>query len=204
MKQDLIYPPFINNSCGISSEEQYCIDIKKFLYYYLTTTINFDLGGKTFLTFLKEGHQAFVSLVTSLNRWTYLGFRYNYDKHKFKIHIFPKINKKDKSKKLKNNKLKNIQIKKTFDFLLKTNDYLLKHRVKDNNMIRGVTIPIRYLIFQRDNFTCRICNIKGQRNNGNAILHIDHIIPIIYGGSNDIQNLQTLCRECNIKKKISI
>ena len=36
---------------------------------------------------------------------------------------------------------------------------------------------------------------------GNDIeLHIDHIIPYSLGGTNEEDNLQVLCRDCNISK----
>ncbi len=69
-----------------------------------------------------------------------------------------------------------------------------------DNRIRNVNIYLRYKIFFRDNFTCQNCGDKGQRRGGNAILHIDHIVPIFHAGSNEEYNLQTLCRLCNIKK----
>lgn len=77
--------------------------------------------------------------------------------------------------------------------------YLFKPK-KINNRIRGINIKVRYDIFKRDKYTCQYCGKKGQRAGGKAILHIDHIIPISFGGSNSKDNLQTLCRECNLKK----
>ena len=52
-------------------------------------------------------------------------------------------------------------------------------------------------IFRRDGYRCRMCGAS--RDNG-IELTIDHIIPIADGGTNDIDNLQTLCRECNENK----
>lgn len=62
-----------------------------------------------------------------------------------------------------------------------------------------INIPksVRKYVFQRDKYQCQSCG-KSDRE---AKLNIDHIIPLATGGSNDISNLQTLCRTCNQKKK---
>ena len=36
-----------------------------------------------------------------------------------------------------------------------------------------------------------------------ATYEIDHIIPLYQGGSNDISNLQALCRNCHGKKTLN-
>jgi len=56
-----------------------------------------------------------------------------------------------------------------------------------------VTNRMRFAIYSRDGNRCRRCGI---RNN----LEIDHIIPIAKGGKSTIDNLQTLCHRCNVKK----
>lgn len=73
--------------------------------------------------------------------------------------------------------------------------------IKDKKInIRNIDTKTKYYIFERDNYTCQMCGAKGERIGGNAILHIDHIIPINVGGSNQISNLQVLCNRCNYKK----
>lgn len=49
---------------------------------------------------------------------------------------------------------------------------------------------IRRTVFARDRYCCKCCGDDQE-------LEIDHIIPYSRGGSNDISNLQTLCRYCN-------
>ena len=49
----------------------------------------------------------------------------------------------------------------------------------------------------RDNYTCQIC---GATVKDGVKLHIDHIVPVSKGGTNDINNLQVLCKQCNLEK----
>ena len=49
------------------------------------------------------------------------------------------------------------------------------------------------LVFQRDGYRCRLC---GATND----LQVDHILALAHGGSNHIENLQTLCKRCNNTK----
>ena len=62
-----------------------------------------------------------------------------------------------------------------------------------------IVIPpvVRSYVFERDKYQCQSCG----KTNEETELNIDHIIPLAKGGSNDISNLQTLCRSCNQKKK---
>lgn len=53
---------------------------------------------------------------------------------------------------------------------------------------------IRYEIFARDGWACLHCGKQYD-------LTIDHIKPISKEGSNDVANLQTLCRSCNGRKR---
>ena len=48
-------------------------------------------------------------------------------------------------------------------------------------------------VFQRDGRICRYCG-----NDEN--LQIDHIISRKNGGTHDLENLQVLCRDCNLRK----
>jgi 5-methylcytosine-specific restriction endonuclease McrA len=56
----------------------------------------------------------------------------------------------------------------------------------------------RYRILQRDNSTCQRC---GRTVADGIKLDIDHKIPVDWGGSNDDNNLWSLCQECDIGKQ---
>lgn len=55
---------------------------------------------------------------------------------------------------------------------------------------------LRFQIFARDEFTCRYCGRKSDA----VQLHVDHVVPVAEGGTNDIENLVTSCVECNLGK----
>jgi 5-methylcytosine-specific restriction endonuclease McrA len=55
-------------------------------------------------------------------------------------------------------------------------------------------VDYRLKIFERDNFTCKIC---GQKASSSTLI-ADHITPIAIGGDDwDMNNIQTLCLNCN-------
>lgn len=51
----------------------------------------------------------------------------------------------------------------------------------------------RTAILERDAYRCVLCGSHRK-------LHVDHIIPVCKGGTNDRANLRTLCSRCNIAK----
>ena len=59
---------------------------------------------------------------------------------------------------------------------------------------------LRFEVFSRDSFTCQYCGISPP----DANLHVDHIIPVAAGGTNDIDNLATACQSCNTGKGADI
>lgn len=52
---------------------------------------------------------------------------------------------------------------------------------------------LRWQVFRRDSFTCKGCGLQ-------AHLEADHVIPESKGGPTTLENLQTLCRDCNRRK----
>ncbi len=61
---------------------------------------------------------------------------------------------------------------------------------------RYIRKAVKQAVTIRDKHRCVKC---GAAEN----LHIDHVIALSRGGSNDIDNLQVLCRDCNLRKGVS-
>jgi hypothetical protein len=68
---------------------------------------------------------------------------------------------------------------------------------KENS--RNVSLSLRLKVLMKDNFRCVFCG-KSPATSINTKLHIDHIIPFSKGGKSILENLQTLCEECNLGK----
>lgn len=59
------------------------------------------------------------------------------------------------------------------------------------------TEQLRQDTFIRDNFTCQCC---GKQRGRGVKLEADHIKPVNMGGRTVVDNMQTLCKECNLAK----
>jgi len=68
---------------------------------------------------------------------------------------------------------------------------------------RTISLNIRIKVLSRDNFRCVFCG-KSPATDIGTKLHVDHIIPFSKGGTNSIDNLQTLCEQCNLGKSDSV
>lgn len=55
----------------------------------------------------------------------------------------------------------------------------------------------RKAALRRDYHQCRPCAAKGVVTYGNEV---DHVIPKSQGGTDDLENLQTICKDCHDEK----
>lgn len=61
---------------------------------------------------------------------------------------------------------------------------------------RGASLPkqVRNAVLERDNHTCAYCGVT------DAPMHIDHIKPVLRGGTDAMANLTAACAPCNLSK----
>ena len=71
----------------------------------------------------------------------------------------------------------------------------IRYEVKPSSN-RYIPAAVKRAVLIRDNNSCVKCGVAEN-------LHIDHEIALSRGGSNDIDNLQVLCKDCNLRKGVS-
>lgn len=59
---------------------------------------------------------------------------------------------------------------------------------------------LRFAILRRDGFKCRYCG----RPAPEVALHVDHVLPVVRGGTDEPDNLVTACPDCNHGKGSSV
>jgi HNH endonuclease len=63
-------------------------------------------------------------------------------------------------------------------------------------MRKAIGKKLRFDVFKRDGFVCAYCGATPPT----VVLQVDHIHPVVLGGTNEIDNLVTSCQPCNIGK----
>ena len=58
----------------------------------------------------------------------------------------------------------------------------------------SVSLRTRYIVLRRDAYRCRLCGLGAEDDKK---LEVDHRQPRSKGGTNSLDNLWTLCFECN-------
>lgn len=85
---------------------------------------------------------------------------------------------------------------------LKPGEYILESLQRIPAIARGISPARRMDILERNGFTCQLCGAgPGEADPTNPSrkirLHIDHITPIVQGGTDDRENLRVVCSSCN-------
>lgn len=64
---------------------------------------------------------------------------------------------------------------------------------------RTINWRLRFIVMRRDNFKCKNCG-RSPATDSDIVLHVDHIKAWSNGGETVLENLQSLCLQCNIGK----
>lgn len=78
-------------------------------------------------------------------------------------------------------------------YILTSSEPVNKPKIREQ-----INDKLRYAVLQRDNSTCQRC---GRGISDGVKLAVDHKIPVNMGGATTIDNLWTLCTNCNGGKK---
>jgi HNH endonuclease len=63
----------------------------------------------------------------------------------------------------------------------------------------AISKRLRYEVLRRDNHTCRYCGASAP----DVKLTVDHVVPVVLGGTDEPGNLVTACTACNAGKSAS-
>lgn len=66
-------------------------------------------------------------------------------------------------------------------------------------LLRSISIGLRYEVLRRDRFRCVLCGASPSTDLA-CKLHVDHIVPVARDGKTELDNLRTLCANCNLGK----
>lgn len=72
-------------------------------------------------------------------------------------------------------------------------------RRKSEEERRDISPRLRFRVFKRDRFRCVACG-RSPATHLNIVLHADHINPCALSVKTVMENLQTLCQDCNLGK----
>jgi hypothetical protein len=64
---------------------------------------------------------------------------------------------------------------------------------------RGISLSLRYAVLRRDSFRCVKCG-RSPASSPGLVLHVDHRRAWANAGETVLENLQTLCSDCNLGK----
>lgn len=90
------------------------------------------------------------------------------------------------------------------DIETKNNKSMHLYRLKSPKIAKGnkrsyLTEKQKKELFSQNNYTCQVCGKKTAP--GTRGLQADHKVPLIRGGTETIENWQSLCNECNVSKR---
>jgi hypothetical protein len=77
---------------------------------------------------------------------------------------------------------------------------VLYQRIEREKKRRSISLKDRTAILKRDGYRCVKCGASPKKD-PSVTLHVDHIVPDKKGGTSGLDNLQTLCFDCNEGKK---
>ena len=78
--------------------------------------------------------------------------------------------------------------------IIETEHEIYKHKTR-----REPNLRLRFKVMYRDGFKCCLCG-RSRATDCSVELVLDHIYPWAKGGETTYENLQTLCKECNLGK----